>query len=156
MHQIGKEPKEFVLTFSDRNREREAIYLTASEFKKIHAWKSRSKEYARQEVYDLTDDKGNYVETVSRNDIRLRRSSQNTSQGEAKWVCGYGSRHPMSVGACADDQGKSSWTSDCPCKKYYGMSESDFLLYMQTKHGITFAHQITAGMRTDFKRIATL
>lgn len=58
---------------------------------------------------DLTDDDGNYVETLQKSSIKsIQKYEQDNSIGQMRWVCNCGRKNQMHI-----------WPADkCECRKF--------------------------------------
>lgn len=132
---LNTEVKNHRLIFSDSEK-RQAIYITESKARTIRAFlMDRSASYI-----DLSDDDGNYSETIKKTSIKgVECVAEARQDKDSRWTCDYGVRHPLSV-----------WPpSNCGCCQKYG-GKNELLLWAQNFHGINHPHEITEEMRRDY------
>jgi len=103
--------KNYKLIFVD-SENREPIYITERKAEIIRKFLSdRSSSYI-----DLTDDDGNYCETIQKRAIKSIVKIEPTKPSNRAWICRHGNRQPMSQGVYLNPiTGKKEWTAVCFC-----------------------------------------
>jgi len=104
--------KNHILTFKS---DRSALFITERKAQIIRrALNDRSIKF-----FDLTDDKGNYSETVRIIDVYgLKKTGVNDddANGKRRWVCDHGKPQGMKQGCYTDPLGERQWSGQfCSC-----------------------------------------
>ena len=91
---------------------------------------------------DITDDNGNYSETIKKSSIKgVEKIIQANSAGDRRWICDYGTRHRMT-------------DSSCDCIQKFNVHFLDFRGWLRKKYNQAFnyAADITPEMQQEFLR----
>lgn len=108
MTSISTVIKNYIIVFKHEDRPNE--YITHDQFLRLHGFLM---DYKKPQFVDMTDDKGNYKETLKRGDFVLRQAETKNFDGNSRWICGFGTRHPM-----------HEWPAiSCGCKEKYTCDE---------------------------------
>jgi len=139
MKLLGKQTNDFILSFTDKNRENDAYFLTEDEFLNIHAWLNKAPQYKDKPLYDIIL-KGKYKETVGRNDIRLKKISREAIE-DKMWICNYGTRHYLH--------------QQCDCQQRFKHPYFVFLDWCNKHYSINYSYDITTEMQIEFIKLNT-
>lgn len=137
-------------------KEWDAIYVTTAQMEGIsRAWKNN----VMAELRDPAT--GNLKEVLYRTDWRPRpiKVDPNEIKERAgkRWICNYGSRHPMHVGIKTDEAGQKYWTADCECPQKFGYTADQFIDWCDKKYGgVAYPHHVKAHMQDEFLRIQSI
>jgi len=129
---LSLEVKNHRLIFAD-SEQRQALFITEQKANTIrHFLKDRSSTYI-----DLTDDRGNYSETLQKRLIkRIELIKDNPDDKNRRWICGFGTRHALGT--------------PCECKNRFGILDFVFMQWCQKFYNINYIHQITYEMQSQF------
>ncbi len=135
-------------------KEWDAIYVTTAQMEAIsRAWKNNV-------MAELRNHQGNLVEVLYRTDWRPRPikvdHNEEKEKGARKWICDYGTRHPMHVGIKTDEKGEKYWSSECDCPSKFKVSCGDFIQWCRLQFKISYPHEVRAYMQEEFLRIRTI
>lgn len=129
---LSTEVKNHRLIFAD-SENRQPIFITESKAGVIRRFlKDRSATYI-----DLTDDQGNYSETVQKRAIKgVQFITQDEGNKNLRYICDYGTRHAMA--------------QQCECREKFKCFGFEFMQWCEKHYKIRYTSGVTTEMQKEF------